>query len=54
MPGLDLVHLPDVIPAGSAEYLPSGVVFTASQCITAQKSTVHRQVSTVCIRRLYT
>jgi hypothetical protein len=38
-------HHPDVIPAGSAEYLPLGAVFTASQRIIAQKSTVYRHVS---------
>ena len=51
MPSLDLVHRPDVILAVSAEYLPSGVVFTVSQRITAQKSTVYRQVSVACIER---
>jgi hypothetical protein len=45
MRSLDLVHRPDVIPAGSAEYLPSGAVFTASQRITAQESTAYRYVS---------
>jgi hypothetical protein len=50
MPSLDLVHRPDVILAVSAEYLPSGAVFTVSQRITAQKSTVYRQVSVACIK----
>ncbi len=44
-PSIHQAHHPDVIPAGSAEYLPSGAVFTASQRITAQGSTAYRYAS---------
>ena len=38
-------HHRGVIPAESAEYLPSGAVFTANQRIIAQESTAYRYVS---------